>query len=180
MGNSLYEKQNGKFNEHRVTKLLKNYRSHEAIIKVSNEEIYDNELGVCADKLIRNSLCSWGERPQKYFPVIFHGVRGKDEQNEKSPSFFNSKEVKIVKQYVENLLSDRRHRVKPEEIGIIAPYRSQVQKIRKEIKQAEIKIESVEEFQGQERRVIIISTVRSNEENLQTASSPIQNDSTSL
>ncbi|XP_077973309.1 putative helicase mov-10-B.1 [Styela clava] len=119
MGNPLYEKQNGKFNEHRVTKLLKNYRSHEAIIKISNEEFYDNELEVCADELMRNSLY-------------------------------------------------RRHRVTPEEIGIIAPYRSQVQEIRKKIKQPGIKIGSVEEFQGQERRVIIISTVRSNEENLKT------------
>ncbi|XP_077972834.1 putative helicase mov-10-B.2 [Styela clava] len=189
MGNPLYVKQNGKFNEHRVTKLLKNYRSHEAIIKISNEEFYDNELEVCADELMRNSLCSWGKLPQKNFPVIFHDVRGKDEQEKKSPSFFNSEEVKIVGQYVENLLSDRRNRVELGDIGIIAPYRSQVQKINEELKQSDIitrhrsqeqkkkkkktkrpdiKIGSVEEFQGQERRVIIISTVRSNEKNLET------------
>ena len=51
-----------------------------------------------------------------------------------------------------------------EHIGIIAPYRAQCTKIRMLINQFApgIKVGSVEEFQGQERRVIIISTVRSN------------------
>nr|XP_025038226.1 putative helicase MOV-10 [Pelodiscus sinensis] len=60
----------------------------------------------------------------------------------------------------------------PKEIGIISPYRKQVEKIRlaitrldPELKQLpdikELKVGSVEEFQGQERRVILVSTVRS-------------------
>ena len=55
----------------------------------------------------------------------------------------------------------------PKEIGIISPYRRQVQKIRmllekKKIKDSkDITVGSTEEFQGQERRIIIISTVRS-------------------
>lgn len=49
-------------------------------------------------------------------------------------------------------------------------FRPQVSKIRQLLRQKvagsieEIKVGSVEEFQGQERRVIIISTVRSNKE----------------
>uniref|UniRef100_A0A0E9XQ88 DNA2/NAM7 helicase-like C-terminal domain-containing protein n=1 Tax=Anguilla anguilla TaxID=7936 RepID=A0A0E9XQ88_ANGAN len=63
-------------------------------------------------------------------------------------------------------------RLSPRDIGIIAPYRKQVQKIQKAIKSVdkelsvlndinELKVGSVEEFQGQERKVILVSAVRS-------------------
>ena len=48
---------------------------------------------------------------------------------------------------------------------MITPYRRQVQKIRQKLrkdeKTKEVMVGSTEEFQGQERRVIIVSTVRS-------------------
>ena len=53
-----------------------------------------------------------------------------------------------------------------EDIGVITPYHAQRCKIldllRNDIKMRDIKVGSVEEFQGQERRIIIMSTVRSN------------------
>lgn len=36
------------FNTNYVTQLVRNYRSHEAILHVSNELYYDNKLKVCA------------------------------------------------------------------------------------------------------------------------------------
>jgi len=58
--------------------------------------------------------------------------------------------------------------IKAEHIGVITPYHAQRHKImlilQKDPKLRDIKVGSVEEFQGQERRVIIISTVRSNTE----------------
>lgn len=61
--------------------------------------------------------------------------------------------------------------VDTEDIGVIAPYRKQIDKIRRLIDTFDldpVKIGSVEEFQGQERPVIILTTVRSgwSEENV--------------
>lgn len=51
------------------------------------------------------------------------------------------------------------------DIGIISPYRKQIEKIKNQLRKINlenIKVGSVEEFQGDERKVIIISSVRSN------------------
>ena len=54
--------------------------------------------------------------------------------------------------------------VDPADVGIIAPYRQQIAKMRQILKSLELpvpKIGSVEEFQGQEKPIIIVTTVRS-------------------
>lgn len=56
------------------------------------------------------------------------------------------------------------------DIGVITPYSLQVKDLRilcdKQFENRSIKIGSVEEFQGQERKIIIISTVRSKRKNI--------------
>lgn len=76
MSYDIYQKgKNNKYNPKYITKLLINYRSHPSIIHISNELFYDNEL------------CS--QFQSKYgkdtFPIIFHGVRGKEEKYPNSP-----------------------------------------------------------------------------------------------
>lgn len=105
--------------------------------------------------------------------MIFHGVLGKDEREGNSPSFFNVSEIEVLMHYLKALLDTQKKKgiakISPKEIGIISPYRKQVEKIRKAIDKElkaltdikELKVGSVEEFQGQERKVILISTVRS-------------------
>lgn len=157
----------GDYNPVIITKLLKNYRSHPSILELPNEMFYDDELETCADELTRESLCNWSRLPCKGFPIIFDGVKGRDMREERSPSFFNPEEAAVVVQYVKDLKDARGIRVLTSQIGVISPYRKQVQKIKALLNKADItdvKVGSVEEFQGQERRVIIISTVRSSDE----------------
>lgn len=71
---------------------------------------------------------------------------------------------------VKGLINDMK--LKHTDIGIITPYSLQVKEIRDllvaELDENMPKIGSVEEFQGQERNVIVISTVRSNVNNIET------------
>ncbi|XP_008942255.1 PREDICTED: putative helicase MOV-10, partial [Merops nubicus] len=179
--NPLYAKGSGGYNPQFVTKLLWNYRwgqSHEAILRIPNELFYDSELKACESQEldVRSLYCTWEELPKKGFPIIFHGVCGEDQREAKSPSFFNTAEIEVLVYYLKKLLQTQGKRgcprVSPKEIGIISPYRKQVEKIRKAITSLDpvlralqdislLKVGSVEEFQGQERRIILISTVRS-------------------
>ncbi|KAG1741528.1 RNA helicase [Suillus paluster] len=146
-----------------VVKLVKNFRSHPAILKFPNERFYANELEPCGSKNVIRAFEGWSKLPSKKFPIIFHSISGKDDREASSPSFFNIDEVSQVRKYIQLLRDDRQIRVAHNEIGVIAPYHAQCQKIRKMLKAVaeDVKVGSVEEFQGQERRVIIISTVRS-------------------
>ncbi|XP_027022292.2 putative helicase mov-10-B.1 [Tachysurus fulvidraco] len=179
--NSLYNRTENGFNSNYVTKLLRNYRSHRAILRCPNEMFYNGELQPCADEFSTSFYCYWEHLPKKGFPLIFHGVSGKDERESNSPSFFNTSEITVVVDYLKKLLLTQGKkgiaRISPKDIGIITPYRKQVEKLRKAIIKCDrelkvfeniehLKVGSVEEFQGQERRVIIVSTVRSNSEYL--------------
>ena len=72
--------------------------------------------------------------PNKEVPLVFHGIVGDDQRESRSPSYFNPEEAAMVVQYVQDLLEVKEKsvakKVLPKEIGIISPYRRQVQKIR--------------------------------------------------
>ncbi|KZT68330.1 RNA helicase [Daedalea quercina L-15889] len=149
-----------------VVKLVKNFRSHEAILKFPNERFYRGELQPCAESRVTHAYIGCPILANKNLPVFIHSISGKDDRESSSPSFFNIDEASQVKAYVRMLKDDRRFRTTDSDIGIITPYHAQCLKIRTVLRPfAEgIKVGSVEEFQGQERKVIIISTVRSSRE----------------
>lgn len=116
------------------------------------------------------SLENWEEVPTKGFPIIFHGVVGKDQQEKRSPSFFNPDEAILVSKYCLSLVNDRKKGVRTchgssntkaiaecgigaQDIGVITPYHGQRIKIKqlldKNPKLEDITVGSVEQFQGQ-------------------------------
>ena len=159
-----------------MVKLVKNFRSHNAILKFPNEQFYDGELQQCGDPKAINAFIGSPLLPSKKFPVVFHALFGKDDREASSPSFFNVDEVTQVKTYIEALRADRNFRIsKPyfliytrrlylihvtadQDIGVVAPYYAQCRKIRATLKATAggVKVGSVEEFQGQVRRITIV------------------------
>ncbi|XP_071932272.1 probable RNA helicase SDE3 isoform X2 [Coffea arabica] len=144
-----------------ITKLVSNYRCHPAILQLPSKLFYEGELLACKEDT--SSAKSWlGILPRGEFPILFVGIQGCDEREGYNPSWFNRIEASKVVNLIIKLraLPDLREG----DIGVITPYRQQVVKIINVLESEDIfgiKVGSVEQFQGQEKEVIIISTVRS-------------------
>ncbi|CAG8608981.1 16037_t:CDS:2 [Funneliformis mosseae] len=141
-------------------KLRMNYRSHPKILSFPSAKFYNNDLIPSADKQITHNLGNFSLLPTKDYPIMFWNVEGKEDREGQSLSYFNAREAGYVLEVVVKL---QKQNVKPKEIGIVTPYVKQVEKIKKLFIKRNISgvdIGTVEKFQGQERRVIIISTVR--------------------
>jgi helicase MOV-10 len=149
-------------------KLLNNYRSHEGILEVPNDLFYKSELQVCAEPLVSNYFTGWSLLPNKTIPVMFMHTVGKDMREGDSPSWFNITEVQLVSEVITRV-KESYPRITNDQFGVITPYNKQAQSIRTILKSKHegISVGTVENFQGQERMVIIISTVRSNPEYLE-------------
>lgn len=153
----LYSDENKSF----VTKLVRNYRCHPAILELPSKLFYKGELVACKEESDL-SLFQWAELPNAEFPVLFVGIQGCDEREGSNPSWFNRFEASKVVDIINKL--SRSTKVSEGDIGVITPYRQQVLKLKKALESLgmdNVKVGSVEQFQGQERQVIIISTVRS-------------------
>lgn len=147
--------------ENYVKKLIRNYRSHPEILHLPSELFYNGELIACKD----DASCLGAEVdliPNSKFPVQFIGIQGCDEREGNNPSWFNRIEASKVIQVIERVIACEE--INENDIGVITPYRQQVLKLKTSLESLDmsnIKIGSVEQFQGQESKVIIVSTVRS-------------------
>ncbi|CAK8539192.1 unnamed protein product [Lathyrus sativus] len=143
-----------------ITKLVKNYRCHPEILYLPSKLFYFGELMACRDSTTFTMTADF--LPNKDFPVLFFGIQGCDEREGNNPSWFNRIEVSKVVETVKRLIAGGK--ITEEDIGIITPYKQQVLKIKQtleSLEMPEVKVGSVEQFQGQEKDVIIVSTVRS-------------------
>ena len=172
MNLEVYSKGKAGFEGRCITKLVRNFRSHPGLLALPSQLFYDGELLPCADPQIVDSCLGFRgltEATRGSFPFLFHGVVASEMREGKSPSFFNPSEAVVVLGYVATLIE---HGMVPANIGVIAPYKRQVFKIRDRLALKpwgqEVKVGTTEEFQGQEKLVIIISTVRSSPDYINT------------
>ncbi|KAG5684121.1 hypothetical protein PVAND_013365 [Polypedilum vanderplanki] len=155
-----------------VTKLKKNYRSLPSILKVYSKLFYDDELNPEINdensreiKLLQSiEPILWNRSSaNKKCGIYFVNVNGKNMRILGSTSLFNNQEAARLFLFTCKL---KRLGISMKSVGIITPYALQVKALRKIINESmpdncdAIKVGSVEEFQGQERDIILISTVR--------------------
>ncbi len=142
------------------------YRMHEAIMEFSNRWFYENKL-FAHPTIAQRSL---GFSEDKFPPFLFIDTAGtgfEEQMNPESRSLFNEGEIGLVKQILSELLEVSKEGKIPS-VAVIAPYREQVLKLQEELFSDTVfkqlfSIDTIDSFQGQERDVVIISLVRSNE-----------------
>ena len=154
-----------------VELLTTQYRMHQDIMRFSSEWFYGGRLQAAPEIAHRSVL-------ELDSPLVWVDTAklGYEEQtNPLSQSRLNTSEglllVKTLRDYIRQMGTSRiiNERV---DFGIISPYNSQVQLLRKLIRQSsflkpvqsQISVNTVDGFQGQERDVILISMVRGNDD----------------
>lgn len=154
----------------RSTMLEVQYRMNEAIMAFSSRYFYKNRL--IAHESVRTALLNPHQPPIEFVDTAGCGFG--ETQDPETLSRFNEEEAHLLVRLAEKLIEE----IGPEQwlqagitMGIITPYRSQVDLLHKLAEQSPvleplhklITINTVDAFQGQERDVIAISFVRSND-----------------
>jgi ATP-dependent RNA/DNA helicase IGHMBP2 len=153
-----------------VSMLDVQYRMHESIMKFSSTYFYNSKL--IAHPSVKASLLRPGQLPIEYIDTAGCGYT--EAQDEETLSRFNTEEAELLMHQVERLIEDIGINIWMDEnisLGIITPYSAQVDLLQKLAESSEvfeplhklITINTVDAFQGQERDVIAISFVRSND-----------------
>ena len=153
-----------------ATTLEVQYRMHQDIMKFSSLYFYDDKL--IAHESVKSALLRPNQSPVEFIDTAGCGYA--EAQDPETLSRFNEEEAHLLIRRVEQLVEE----VGAEEwlhqgitMGIITPYRAQVDHLHKLAEASEvlaqfyrlITINTVDAFQGQERDVIVISFVRSND-----------------
>ncbi|XP_053613519.1 putative helicase mov-10-B.1 isoform X2 [Plodia interpunctella] len=145
-----------------ITMLIKNFRSDPDILAIPNRLFYNDNLVAQAERDALSALgVLGGARGRR--ALLFHAVHSVEQRMGNAPSYFNERELDMVKRYIKALVTQ--HQVLPEDIGVIAPYIRQVYKVKGWLTNEnyeKIEVGTVESFQGKEKRVIIVTTVRAN------------------
>jgi hypothetical protein len=147
-----------------VTMLENNYRSHKALLEITSALFYESKLRCCAEVGRQQFATNWERLKNKDLPVLFIDCpEGRHIADVDSPSFMNFAEVDAVVEACVSILKDPDVKgVSAYDIGVITPFRAQVLKIRAALRNkgmGGVNVGQVEDFQGQEVRIAVISTV---------------------
>ncbi|XP_039754327.1 probable RNA helicase armi [Pararge aegeria] len=161
------------FDKRLVTKLNDNYRSLKEVLTLPSEMFYDGTLVAKIDKSFKwtskliNATAEIFDSQSYDGGIFVFGIKGLNMRSEESPSWYNPQEASMVALTACKLY---KRKVTADEIGIITPYVAQTKYLRvlfDSMGLPQPKIGTVEDFQGQERAIILISTVRSSESIIQ-------------
>lgn len=121
------------------TLLREHYRCHPKIIGFCNKKFYNNELIIMTEDHKEPDTLS-----------IFKTNIGNHKRNR-----INQRQIDVAIQEALPIFKDDL----PEEIGIIAPYKDQVEAISKQLNNIKIEVHTVHKFQGREKDTIVLTTV---------------------
>ncbi|MBO7718518.1 MAG: IGHMBP2 family helicase [Methanosphaera sp.] len=134
------------------------YRMNDELMKFPNGQFYDNLLKTDSSvfDISLNDLDIEDDKIMEFIDTRDMNDNREAHLND-SKSFINKTEARICIELANDYLN---RGIKKEDIGIISPYADQVKLISEHI---DVEVKSVDGFQGREKEIIIISTVRSND-----------------
>lgn len=122
------------------TLLKEHYRCHPMIIEFCNKKFYNNELIILSDiKSDRKPL------------MVYKTIAGNLAINN-----LNQRQIDVIK---EEIIPNENLCITDDSLGIVTPYRNQTNALQNQFKGTGVKADTVDKFQGQENKVIILSTV---------------------
>jgi regulator of nonsense transcripts 1 len=145
------------------------YRMHPCLSEFPSNMFYDGSLqnGVTVQQRLRKDIdFPW---PVSDMPMMFWSNLGNEEISASGTSYLNRTEASNVEKVVTRFFKAG---VKPNDIGVITPYEGQRSYIVSTMqntgsfpkeKYKEVEVASVDAFQGREKDFIVLSCVRSNE-----------------
>lgn len=149
------------------TNLVRNYRSHPAILAVPSNLFYWDTLEPEATDTDR--LDNWKGWQGRKWPVLFHNNSTLDDLElpglmEGTGGWFNTGEAVVACDYARSLV--RSGLVTQDEVCIMSPFKAQVRVLRNLVRQPkygamwDVNIGPTEAFQGLERGVVILCVTR--------------------
>ncbi|WP_353686371.1 AAA domain-containing protein [Thermodesulfovibrio sp. 3462-1] len=142
-------------------RLKEHFRCARPIIEFCDKLIkYDLEIKTEAEKLeIKNSRISHLFKQH----LAFIDVKGRSRGNK---SKYNEEEIKVIV----DLISELSNEIKLEQVGVIAPFRLQIEKLKERMKDfKELALGTIHTFQGEEKDIIILSCVCGNAKEFQNS-----------
>ena len=142
--------------------LVRNYRSHPAILAVPSALFYHDTLTPEAADV--DGLQNWSAWKGRRWPVLFSCNGGADEIEHDGRGWYNTHEAFLACNYALSIIRSGLI-TRPQDICIMSPFRAQVHLIRQTIRKepyllSGINIGPMEAFQGLESRVVILCTTR--------------------
>lgn len=142
--------------------LRQNYRSSDAILRLPSALFYSSSLVYSGDgeDVIPPSI-QWEEDTSEcQVPLVFYGVNGEHTREGESHSYSNKMEAVVCVNLIKCLVD--RGEVVADDIGVLALYRRQVYLIRALLREEglkKVRVGTLDDYQGQEEKVVFISTV---------------------
>ncbi|MBK5253354.1 MAG: AAA family ATPase [Peptostreptococcaceae bacterium] len=128
------------FDELPHTLLREHYRSHPKIIEFCNKKFYNGELIILTDN-----------KTDKEPLIVYKTVEGNHSRER-----VNQRQIDVIKKEV---IPEQGLCLDDDSVGIVTPYRNQTNCLQNEFAGTKVKADTVDKFQGQERDIIILSTV---------------------
>jgi superfamily I DNA and/or RNA helicase len=151
------------------------YRMHEDIMRFSSRYFYHDEL-IAHESVMHHAIQKTGGEgePVSLLPIDFIDTAGCgfiEAQDSETLSRYNEEEAHLLIREIEKLIREVGTEDWAYTIGMITPYSAQVERLAKLAEASEeishitryVTINTVDAFQGQERDIIAISFVRSND-----------------